>query len=81
MIIGGRLIPVHDQSITAVSTNYRRSIHTQIIISPQAPRALAIGACRPGNRNDIIVARHTVAHPLTSERLILGDGGYRGIQP
>jgi hypothetical protein len=31
---------VHDQSITAISKNYRRSINTQIIIcSHPAPRA------------------------------------------
>jgi hypothetical protein len=31
-IVDGALIPVHDQSITAVSTNYRRSVNIQIII-------------------------------------------------
>jgi hypothetical protein len=38
-IIDGTLILVHNQSITAISTNYRRSVNTQIIIcySP-APR-------------------------------------------
>ncbi len=32
------------------------------------------------NRNDVIVARHTVAHLLDSGHMILGDGGYRGIR-
>jgi hypothetical protein len=27
-IIDGTLIPVHDQSITAISKNYRRSVNT-----------------------------------------------------
>jgi Helix-turn-helix of DDE superfamily endonuclease len=31
-IIDGTLIPVHDQTITAVSNNYRCSINTQILI-------------------------------------------------
>ena len=32
----------------------------------------------PGNRNDVVVARATVAHLLTGHE-ILGAGGYRGI--
>jgi hypothetical protein len=34
--------------------------------------------CWPGNRNDVIVARHAVVH-LLDGRVVLGDGGYRGI--
>ncbi|MGH3561902.1 MAG: transposase [Mycobacterium sp.] len=30
------------------------------------------------NRNDVVVARHTVAQ-LLDGRVVLGDGGYRGI--
>jgi hypothetical protein len=33
----------------------------------------------PGNRNDVILARHTLARLLTSHHQILGDGGYRAI--
>jgi hypothetical protein len=58
-------IPVHDQSITAVSKNHRPSINTQIIISAHRRRVVTVGNCWPGNRNDVIVARHTVAHFLT----------------
>ena len=71
--------PVHDQSITAPAKNYRRSINTQIIICAHARRVVTVGRCWPGNRNDVVVARHTVAHLLTGGREILGDGGYRGI--
>lgn len=39
---------------------------------------IVAGQCRPGNRNDVIVARRTVAH-LLDDRVVLGDGGYRGI--
>ena len=39
---------------------------------------LVAGRCWPGNRNDVIAGRHTVAHLLTGHD-ILGDGGYRGI--
>ena len=77
-IIDGTLIPVHDQSITAISKNYRRSVNTQIVICAHRRRVVTAGHCWPGNRNDVIVARHTVAHLLTGHD-ILGDGGYRGI--
>jgi DDE superfamily endonuclease/Helix-turn-helix of DDE superfamily endonuclease len=76
-IIDGTLIPVHDQSITAISTNYRRSGNTQITCARRR-RVVVAGQCWPGNRNDVIVARHTVAH-LFEGRVVLGDGGYRGI--
>lgn len=78
-IIDGTLIPVHDQSITAISKNYRRSINTQIIIGADSRAVIVAGEAWSGNRNDVIVARHTVAHLLNGTRTILGDGGYRGI--
>ena len=78
-IIDGTLIPVHDQSITAISKNYRRSVNTQIIICAHRRRVIVAGQCWPGNRNDVIVARATVAHLLSGDRQILGDGGYRGL--
>jgi hypothetical protein len=77
-IIDGTLIPVHDQPITAISKNYRRSINTQIIICAHRRRVITTGQCWPGNRNDVVVARATVAH-LLGDHEILGDGGYRGI--
>ncbi len=39
---------------------------------------LVAGKCWTANRNDVIVARHTVVHMLDG-RVVLGDGGYRGI--
>jgi hypothetical protein len=78
-IIDGTLIPVHDQSITAISKNYRRSINTQIITNAQNRTLIEAGRCWPGNRNDVVVARHTVADLIDGSRTILGDGGYRGI--
>jgi hypothetical protein len=78
-IIDGTLIPVHDQSITAISKNYRRSVNTQIVIGAQRRTVIAVGRCWPGNRNDVVVARHTVPHLLDGTRTTLGDGGYRGI--
>jgi hypothetical protein len=56
--------PLHDQSITAISKNYRRSINAQIIICAHRRHVVAVGRCWPGNRNDVIVARATVAHLL-----------------
>ena len=67
-IIDGTLIPVHDQAITAVSKNYRRSINTQIVISAHSRGVVAVGHCWPGNRNDVVVARATVGHLLTGDR-------------
>lgn len=49
-IIDGTLIPVHDQSITAISKNYRRSVNTQILINADTRRVAAVGQCWPGNR-------------------------------
>ena len=40
---------------------------------------ITVGAAWPGNRNDVVVARATIAHLLTGQHQILGDGGYRGI--
>ena len=77
-IIDGTLIGVQNQSITAISKNYRRNVNTQIIICAHRRRIIAVSPCWPGNRNDVIVARHTVA-PLFPGPVVLGDGGYRGI--
>jgi len=45
-IIDGTLIPVHDQSITAISKNYRRSVNTQIVIG--AKRLFKLKRAMPG---------------------------------
>lgn len=39
------LIPVHDQSITAISKNYRRSVNTQILINADTRHAVAVDQC------------------------------------
>lgn len=67
-IIDATLIPVHDQSITAISKNYRPSINTQITICARRCRVVVVDSCRPANRNDVIVARATVAHLLTGRQ-------------
>jgi hypothetical protein len=77
-IIDGTLIPLHDQSITAISKNYRRSVNTKIVICAHRRRVVVAGQCWPGNRNDVVVARHTMVQ-LLEGRVVLGDGGYRGI--
>lgn len=69
---------MQDRSITDISNNYRRSVSTQIINCSHRRRVVTVGHCRPGNHNDVIVARATPT-PLTGQRHILGDGGYRGI--
>ena len=52
-IIDGTLIPVRDQSITAVSNNYPRSLNTQITICAHRRRVIAAGNGWPGNCNDV----------------------------
>jgi Transposase DDE domain len=74
-IIDATPIPLHDPSKTAIS---RRSINTQIIICSHRRRVLGAGRGWPGKRNDVVAARHTLAH-LLDGRVVLGDGGYRGI--
>jgi len=76
--IDGTLIPVRDQSITAISKNYRRSVNAQIIICAHRRRVIVAGQCQPANRNDVIVARRTLVQ-LLDGRVVLGDGGYRAI--
>ena len=76
--IDGTLIPVRDQSITAISKNYRRSVNAQIIICAHRRRVIVAGQCQPANRNDVIVARRTLVQLLDGRRR-LGDGGYRAI--
>jgi hypothetical protein len=39
---------------------------------------LVAGRCWPGNRNDVIVARHKAVQ-LFDGRVVLGDGGHREI--
>ena len=77
-IIDGTLTPVHDQSISAISKNHRRSVNIQIIICAHRRPVMVAGRCWPANRNDVVVARATVTHLFTGHE-ILGDGGYRGI--
>jgi hypothetical protein len=67
-IIDGTLIPVHDHTITASANNYRRSINTQITIYADARRVVAVGRCRPGNRNDVV----SPATPLHAYTTALG---------
>ncbi|WP_051468723.1 hypothetical protein [Mycolicibacterium tusciae] len=55
---------MHDQPITAISKNYRRSINTQTLTCAKRRILNPVGDCWPGNRNDVVVASHTVAHPL-----------------
>ena len=60
--------PPSAKTTGAASTPKSSSAHTD-----------AAPCCWPGNRNDVVVARATVADLLASQHEILGDGGYRGI--
>jgi hypothetical protein len=74
LLIDGTLIPVHDQTRTAKSKNYRRSVNTQIVATTDK-HIVHIGAAWPGNRHDIIVARATITPPEGT--VLLSDGAYR----
>lgn len=74
LLLDGTLIPVHDQSLTRPSKNYRRSVNVQVVANVDR-KVVQIGEAWPGNRNDIIVARATVKLP--PDAITLTDGGYR----
>ena len=79
-IIDGTLIPVHDHGKPAASKNYRRSACTQVLVHRSSRRVLAVGQSWPGNRNDIIVTRHTMTEHLAAVRgPVLGDSAYRSL--
>lgn len=54
----GTPIPVHDQSITRSSKNYRRPVNAQVMATNQR-RIVYVSPAWPGNRNDIVVAKAT----------------------
>lgn len=79
-LIDGTLIPVHDQTRTALSKNYRRSINTQILTRYTNRRVIAVGKTWPGNRNDIIVAKATMTKVVSqAPGAVLGDGTYQSM--
>ncbi|MBT2401623.1 transposase family protein [Streptomyces sp. ISL-100] len=76
-VVDGTLIPLHDQTKTAKSKNYRRSVNVQFTFRARDRRVMAVGDAWPGNRNDIIVFRATMAEQVAGHRLAIGDGAYR----
>ncbi|GAA2350314.1 transposase family protein [Dactylosporangium salmoneum] len=79
-LLDGTLVPVHDHARTAVSKNYRRSVNVQIVARRCDRRIIAISPAWPGNRNDIIVARHHHTELLADPpRQVLADGAYRSL--
>lgn len=76
LLLDGTLIPVHDQSITRPSKNYRRSVNIQVMATLHR-RIVHVGNPWPGNRNDIVVAKATITLPAGITTLT--DGGYRSM--
>jgi len=73
------LILVHDQSRTAKSRNYRRSVNVEVVVRRRDRRVVAVGHAWPGNRNDVAVWKGCgVAAAVTGHGRLIGDGGYRG---
>lgn len=79
-VVDGTLIPVHDQTRTACSKNYRRSVNVQVVVRASDRTVVEVGRAWPGNRNDIVVARATLG-PVLAEapRRVLADGAYRAL--
>ncbi|WP_345120175.1 hypothetical protein [Dactylosporangium darangshiense] len=78
-LLDGTLIPLHDQSRTAVSKNYRRSVSIQVVARRCDRRIIAVSPAWPGNRNDIIVARHHPELLADPPRQVLSDGADRSL--
>ena len=76
LLLDGTLIPVHDQSITRPSKNYRRSVNIQVMATLHR-RIVHVGNAWPGNRNDIVIAKATITLPAGITTLT--DGGYRSM--
>lgn len=77
-IVDGTLIPVHDQTVSAKSKNYRRSVNLQVLARHHDRTVITVGTAWPGNRNDIVVVKETLADILAAAAgAVLGDGGYR----
>ncbi|WP_328773337.1 transposase family protein [Streptomyces sp. NBC_00286] len=76
-VVDGTLIPVEEHAMTARSKNYRRSVNVQIIIRAKGRRVIAVGDSWPGNCNDTVVFRATMANQIAGHRLLIGDGAYR----
>src|SRR5680860_1827789 len=72
-LLDGTLIPVHDQTITACSNNYRRSVNIQVMASLDR-KIVPVGRAWSGNRNDIVVARDTL--PDLTGLHVLADTAY-----
>ncbi|MGW2936798.1 transposase, partial [Streptomyces sp. NPDC001156] len=77
-IVDGTLIPVHDQQRTTQAKNHRRSVNVRIVCRTRDRRVVAVGDSWPGNRNDIVVFRETLAATLPGHPRLSRDGGYRG---
>lgn len=77
-LVDGTLIPVRDRRGTAKSKNCRRSVNIQVVARARDRRVVAVGDAWPGNRNDVVVYRETLADQLKDHPRISGDGGYRG---
>ena len=69
---------MHDQSITAISKNYRRSVNTQIIICAHRRRVVVAGHAGQATATTSS-SPATPWRTLLDGRAVLGDGGYRGI--
>ncbi|WP_338683262.1 transposase family protein [Streptomyces acidiscabies] len=75
--VDGTLIPVEEYKQSARSKNHRRSVNVQLVFRVRDRRVVAVGNAWPGNRNDIVVFRATMAGRVAGHRLTIGDDAYR----
>ena len=74
------LIPTRDHACAARSKNYRWSCNAQVLVRSRDRRVIATSAGGSSNRNDPIHFRGSVVEALCrGRRVVLADGGYRGV--
>lgn len=78
-LVDGTLIPARDRTRGAKSKNYRRSVNVQVVSRARDGRVVAVGDAWPGNRNDSVVFRATVASVCRGHPRVSADGAYRGV--
>ncbi|WP_432505625.1 transposase family protein [Kineococcus arenarius] len=76
-VLDGTLIPVHDQTLTAPSKDYRRSITVQVVARRCDRLVTALSTPWLGNCKDIVVARAERERlRVDRAREVLADGAY-----
>lgn len=76
LIVDGALVPTHDHTVAASSTNYRSSTTRPVVIDAATRLVVAVGQPQPGNRNDSIAYTSSKINRAAVYTTVLADGGY-----